>query len=141
MRKLLGVIGLVISSIFFGNAHASKLDFSECRVAETTKMRMMNDIISKGDIAVTRNGDNIILKDILADKMIHFKSTDGQISESYQWMYNKIFKVENRNTKYLSSSYGEDVIITLGAVSDKPEQLTVSYTGTKSRNYLTLLCE
>ncbi len=73
--------------------------------------------------------------------MIHFKTADGKITDHYHWMYSLINKVQNRDDKYLSSSYGEDVILTVGEFTDKPRQTTVRYVGTRSGEYLTMTCE
>lgn len=131
MKKL-----IILSAFLTFNAFSS-----ECTVAKNTKIRMMNELIKKGDIAVLRTGENVGVKEILADKMIFFKSASGEVSESYQWMYNRINNVNNRDNKFLSSSFGEDVVITIGDRDDRAGQTTINYNGTNSGNYLTLVCE
>lgn len=116
-------------------------DIKNCRVAKETKMRMMDGVIESGSVAVTHGGTPITLEDILGDQLIHFKSKDGKISQSYQWMYSQINQVQNRENKFLSTSYGEDVIITIEYLQDKPGQTTIKYVGTSSGNYLTMTCE
>jgi hypothetical protein len=101
---------------------------------------MMDEVVRAGALAVTLEGKNAVLKDILADAMIYFKTADGKVSEAHQWMYNPIDKVQNRDDKYLSTSFREDVVITVGQFDDKPGRTTIAYTATKSGNYLTLVC-
>lgn len=135
MKTFLFLASLLSSTVFAA-------DFKECKVVETTKLRIITDeVIEAGSIAVLRSGKNITLNDVLTDKMIHFKSTDGKISESYQWMYAKINKVENRPGKYLSTSYSEDIVVSIGDRFDQEGETTISYAGVGSGEYLRLLCK
>lgn len=114
---------------------------TECRVAKTTKMRLSGKVVKEGLLAVTRNGEKVGPKEILSDTMIYFQTADGKISDAYQWMYNPINQVQNRENKYLATSFGEDVVVTLGNFDDPEGQISVNYTGTKSGNYLNLICQ
>ena len=116
-------------------------EIKNCRLSQNTVLRMRDETINAGSLAVLRDGTPVSLNDILGDAMIYFKDQNGKMSESYQWMYNPINKVENRADKYLSSSYGEDVIITVGHFADAPGQASIKYQGTSSGNYLNLICE
>jgi hypothetical protein len=139
MKRFISIVGLVLC--FCTRTSAADSEFAECKVSKTTKIRISGKTVKEGSIAVTRTGEKVGIPGILSDVMIYFQSPDGRISETYQWMYNKINKVENREDKYLVTSFGEDVIITLGSLDNQEGQKTVKYTGTKSGNYLTLICE
>lgn len=131
----------ILSLVLIQSAFANDKDFSQCKVQKTTKLRTTDSVIAKGSIGVTRDGKHVGMKEILSDAMIYFKAPNGEVSQSYQWMYNPINKVENREDKYLATSFGEDVIVTIGAPEDEEGKVTVRYNGTKSGNYLTLKCE
>lgn len=115
--------------------------FGDCVVGKTTKGRISGDIILKGSVAVSRDGKAVGVPDILKDVMIFFRTPSGETTQTYQWMYNPINKVENRDDKYLATSFGEDVIVTVGLPLDEEGKVSVVYTGTRSGNYLTLVCD
>jgi hypothetical protein len=79
-------------------------EFTDCRTAKETNLRLMPGTIPSGALAVDYEGKPVGLKEILSDEMIRFKISEGNITETYQWMYGFIRKVEGRDDKYLSTS-------------------------------------
>jgi hypothetical protein len=137
MKSTLLLIALTLIGLSRANALSAQI--SECRTAIDSRPRITHELIAKGLLAVDSNGEQIDLQDILADEAIFFLLPNGKISENYQWMYNTINPVQNRADKFLSSSYGEDVIITLTQNDD--QSLLVEYVGTVTGKYLSLLCK
>ncbi len=141
--KPLIFLNIFLGLIMFKQVQAATGTFDSrvaCRVAEKTMLRPVHsdEEIEMGAVAVGPDGSNIGLKEILSDEMIHFKDSSGKISNAYVWMYSRINRVENRQDKYLSTSYGEDVIITVVTNHDKSE---ITYVGTSSGKFLTLSCQ
>jgi hypothetical protein len=110
---------------------------STCVTKNETVLRMFREKIPAGARAIDYAGNDVGLKGVLKDALIHFELSDGSPSQSYQWMYNRLTKLSDN--EYTVHSYGEIVSVVLTSLPDN--LIEVNYIGSQSGNYLNLICQ